>query len=114
VSIFETAFAEQVVDDLLSEFGETVLYRPNGKRPRSISAIVKRHPPEPLEGAERARSSRIEVTVKNDYLEGIASDEIDIGKDQIDLSRRVNDTVETLSLARLIRHDAAVIVFEVR
>jgi len=76
---------------LLSQFGESVVYFPNGGGRRPILAII-----EPLR-------------VYNSCRSGIASQEINIGKDEIEFVLKVGQTLpKRFSFMTLVSQDSGV------
>jgi hypothetical protein len=57
---------------------------------------------------------RFTIHVANDEAEGIASDELDLGGDQIGLSPRVGEPIDRRSIVRLVDHDEGMLVLECR
>jgi len=85
----------------------TVTYIPKSGSPRRIAAVVSFNEAEELPGVDGGSRPRFEVLVKNDEMQGIASDELDTGGDKVEMAVRVADIPKTLRLVELINHDAA-------
>lgn len=103
--------------EVLSDHKETIVYRPNGGRPRSIRAIVDRNPPEPIEEVPQALAPKLVLTVLNNERTGISSHQaaaIDTGGDTVDVAVRVGGEVTTRPIAKILRHDDATVEVEVR
>jgi hypothetical protein len=114
---FGTLFASVGMPVLLQQMGETVIYRPNGGRPRSIEMILDRNPPEPIEEIPEALAPRIVGTALNDERLGISSGRaaaIDTGGDAVDVTVRVGGEVTTRPITKVLRHDEAVIEVAIR
>lgn len=92
---------------------EQVVYRPHGGSTRAIDAIVDRDPPDSA-GQVGASAPLVQVTVVNDATYGIASSEIDTGRDKIEVSDRHGKTATSRPIGRIVEHDAGVLVLEVR
>ncbi len=91
----ETQFARQFrrsgTSGLIRQFGEEVgYYARDGSDVRTIQALVLRDGPE------------LTVRVKNSDCDGISSEEIDTGGDEISVSLRVGDAAVRRSIIRLI------------
>lgn len=103
------------------DFAETVTYHAHqgmgASAPfgRSISANVVREAAAELgDGGEPVILPTWTITVANNSTDGISSDELDVGGDQIAIAPRVGETAVRKSIIRLISHDAGMVVVEVR
>jgi len=96
----------------LHDFGETVTYKPRSGKPRAIKAVVDRSPPAPVEPGAIAPLATI--TVANDQHEGIASDQLDTGGDEVDMAVRVGAEPTTRTITALLDQDDGMITLEVR
>lgn len=97
----------------LADFGESVVYRPTGGGTvRTISAIVDRNPPEAF--GEVGNTPAFFVTVANSATTGIAMSTISMRADMLDISERHGEAAVSRRIARIVRHDAAMITLEVR
>ncbi len=81
---------------------------------RTISAIVERQPRETMPGAQRGGSMPITITVKNDSLEGISSQELNLRGDAVELFDRLGDVTPTRHTILTVRHDSALLILELR
>jgi len=108
--------AVAAVDDFLDVFGETIIYYPSGGSSREITAIVKsRDMPTGLDGIPRGNSPIFIIQVVNDATKGIASHEIDDSSaDKIGLPIRLGQTAQQRPILRLLKHDYAWCLIEVR
>jgi hypothetical protein len=100
-----------------ASFGEPAVFRASSQaEPRSITVVLDREPPAPMEiaDAEAAPAQRIEVHVRNDSTHGIAATELDRGTGRIELAWRIGDTPTSRAIAKIVRQDRAVLVLEVR
>lgn len=101
------------------EFAETVTYYPHqyygdtARDPRTISAVVFRQSATVIneDGGEVVRYI-YEVHVANDSDVGIASDELDLGGDQIELPPRDGKDAERKAVTRLMFQDNGMLVLE--
>ena len=96
------------------DFAESVVYYKRNGRSRKISAVVEREDSLQLPEASDLVTPLFRVRAPNDEAEGIASDELDLGGDQIGLSPRVGEPIERRSIVRLVEHDEGMLVLECR
>lgn len=98
------------------DFAEDIVYRPLNGRPRTIKAVVNRDVHRPMDGAGGGRPiNAMTITVANDRITGIASDEIDTGGDRIDVAVRVGGRPETRPIASdILNQDAGMLELGVR
>lgn len=97
-----------------SDFAEPVTYyKANGKA-RKINAIVNRDALAILPEDGDTITPVFEVHVANDVDEGIASDELNLGGDQIAFPVRVGKPVERRSIIKLIAHDNGMLILQCR
>lgn len=97
-----------------SDFAEPVTYyKANGKA-RKINAIVVRDALAILPEDGDTITPVFEVYVANDVDEGIASDELNLGGDQIAFSVRVGKPVERRSVVKLLAHDNGMLILQCR
>jgi len=102
------------------DFAEVVTYYPHrffGEelRPsRSIKAVVIRESIQLLSEDVVTNAPSFEVHVANDAINGISSDEIDTGGDQIELSPRDGKTAERRAITRVVTQDHGMLVLECR
>lgn len=111
-------YADAGLETQLAMFGEKIVYRPLNDRPRTITAIVQRNPPQELSGMDRGRAVRLVIEVANDpfYPEygGISSAEIDNGGGKVDVSDRKGEKPTTKPITKLLSDIAGMTQFEVR
>jgi len=113
----ENEFDQLLIDmtnDFLAEFGEPISYLPAGGGEREITAIVDREPPAELEGMPGSHSPRLVISVANNSTDGISSSEINISKDKVELSVRINETAQERLITKIISQDAGMMSLEVR
>jgi len=96
------------------DFAEPIVYYKRNGRSRKIDAVVLREDSLQLPEASDLVTPRFTIHVANDETEGIASDELDLGGDQIGLSPRVGDPIDRRSIVRLVEHDEGMLVLECR
>lgn len=94
------------------EFAETVTYRKRSGVQRSIKAVVFREAVVNSEESGGAQTPTFEVHVDNDIVNGIASDEIDLGGDQIVLPVRDGVTATPRTIVSIIVQDHAMLVLQ--
>lgn len=92
----DTAFARQFRraggPRLTRQFGETVTYYANGEGDgRPVQGIVTRNPQEIIAETGDITSQAIIVRVQNAKCDGISSEEINTGGDEIGLNLRAGD-----------------------
>ncbi len=96
------------------DFAESIVYYKRNGRSRKINAVVEREDSLQLPKASDLVTPLFRVRAPNDEAEGIASDELDLGGDQIGLSPRVGEPAERRSIVRLVEHDEGMLVLECR
>ena len=108
---------EQIEADALTvfcnanDFAESVVYHPHrffgeeASASRTIDAIVIRESLTVLTEDGDTIVPVFFVHVANDVTNGITSDELDLGGDQIELRPREGETAERRSITRLVAHD---------
>jgi hypothetical protein len=102
------------------DFAETVTYYPHtyynatSRSERSISAVVIRESITVLGEDGDTVLPVYEVHVENDSTDGISSDELDIGGDQIGLPPRDGKAAERKTITRLMTQDHGMLVLECR
>ena len=112
-----TDFCQMIGNDadiILSEFGETIVYKPRGGGSRSIEAVVTRAGAEGLGGAPAGNAPLSNILVKNDSTEGISSSEIDTGGDKVTIAHRIGDTAQDRRITNIIGQDCGMMTLEVR
>jgi hypothetical protein len=105
-----------VVDD----FAEVVTYYPHRfygdtvREPRVIKAVVMREQITALSEDVVTNLPMFQVHVANDPVDGISSEELDTGGDQIELSPRDGEPAQRRSITQLITQDHGMLVLECR
>lgn len=88
---FAAQFNRSAAPNLIRQFGECVTYYASGATSgREIMAIVERDAPE------------FTLRVRNSDRDGISSDELDTGGDEISFPIRIGETASRRSLVRLL------------
>lgn len=80
MTTFDERFAERGAPRLFDNFGESVVYKPHGGAPRTITAMVTRNPPEAVPGLEKAATPLLILEVYGNRTTGILASEL---KDQV-------------------------------
>jgi hypothetical protein len=111
---FDSHFAAAGFPMLLDNFGESVVYFPNGGGRRPILAIIERNPPAIFDASGNAVLPTATIRVYNSCRSGIASSEINIGKDELEFVLKVGQTLpKRFSFMTLMSQDAGVSQFAV-
>ena len=112
---------ETIIADALSvfcnsdDFAESIVYYKRNGRSRKIKAVVMRSNAVMLPESQGDLNTPVfEIRVANSQTDGIASDEIDLGGDEIALSPRIGEPVERRSILRITEHDEGMMVLECR
>ena len=108
-SLFDTQFAAVGFPFLLGQFGEPITYQPTAGGERSISAIVERDPPAIFDASGGAVLPKLTIRVLNSATDGISSDEVNIGTDEISIRLHVSDALpKTFSFMTQLSEDSGV------
>lgn len=94
------------------DFAEEVTYQPDGGSSRAIDAVVIRESVQPY--GEATILPVWQVHVANDSTNGIASDEINVGRDQIALPPRDGETAVSKTITMIVLQDHGMLVVECR
>lgn len=106
----------------LSQFGETVVYRPHVGTARSIKADVNRNVPAPIDSQGQTQAASLVVTVRNLASSidddtrgcgGISLSELLLNRDRIELSRRVGAIAEPRLISAILEQDDGMLVLKV-
>ena len=112
-----TGAAALILDGLKAMFAddlaEKVVYRPSGGEPRTVIAHVLRNPPTTPDGQPHGAGPAAEITFANDRLEGVASDELNLGRDTVEYEVRKGQDPEAQPIHDE-RHDLGQVVLDVR
>lgn len=109
VTTFDSHFASAGFPMLLDNFGESVVYFPNGGGRRPVLAIIERNPPAIFDASGNAVLPTATIRVYNSCRSGIASSEINIGTDEIEFVLKVGQTLpKRFSFMTLMSQDAGV------
>jgi hypothetical protein len=108
-TVFDSHFAASGFPMLLEQFGERIVYLPRGGGRREIQAIVERDPPAVFDASGNAVMPTATFRVYNSCRSGIASQEVDTGKDEIEMKLKVGDQQpKTFSVMTLLAQDSGV------
>ncbi len=117
MTVFGDRMASLGLPLLMAQLGEKVVYKPRDGRPRTITAIVDRQPPEQVSGVDAPTwSYRVKVIANMQAATygGIELTEINTGGDQIELAPRRGGTVSARTVAVVLESDAGTLVLGVR
>ena len=95
-----------------TEFGESVIYRTRSGTARTINAVVFRQTAEVISEDENRVVPVFEVHVINNSSTGIATSEIDLGGDTLDIADRVGKTARPRSIIQLGEQDEGMVVLQ--
>jgi hypothetical protein len=98
----------------LNDFAEPAGYKKRNGRTRSIKAVIVREALGVLPEDGDVVYPVFEVHVANDENEGISSDELNLGGDELSFSDRVGQPPRLHSILRLIAHDEGMLILECR
>lgn len=108
-TVFDSHFAAAGFPQLLANFGESIAYFPTTGGRRLINAIVERNPPAIFDASGNAVLPTATIRVLNSCRSGIASREVDIGKDEIEMVGKIGETIpKRFSFMTLMSQDAGV------
>lgn len=108
-TVFDSQFAASAFPGLLDQFGESITYFPTAGGRRLIKAIVERNPPSIFDASGNAVLPTATIRVVNSCRSGIASREVDIGTDQIEMVGKIGETIpKRFSFMTLMSQDAGV------
>ena len=114
VELYEQELVE-CSNSFIEEFGDEVTYYPaGGDTGRTIKALIKRLPLENIISSMHGISTALKVFVKNDGATGIASNELDVGTDELSLPVNFGATNKKRRITGIIKHNAGFIILEVR
>lgn len=97
-----------------NDFGEVVVYMPRNGTDRTITATVFRQVAEALGDDENRVLPVFEVHVANSVTTGIATTEVDLGGDQIEIADRVGKTPRPRSIVQIMEQDEGMVVYQCR
>ena len=111
---------ETIIADALSvfcnsdDFAESIVYYKRNGRSRKIKAVVMREALGILPEDGDVVYPMFEVHVANSEDDGIASDELDLGGDQLEFPTRIGQPTMRRSIMKLLSHDEGMLVLECR
>jgi hypothetical protein len=98
----------------MDRYGEPAVYRPNGGDARSITIIVDRGAPQPIERGQKGHTYSMLISAENDSVLGISASEFDPGLDKIDLSIIEGGPLVTRNFSQeKFTHDGGMIIIKV-
>ena len=113
-SRFSTQMKRAAARLSVRQFGESVIYYPRSGGSREIDARIERGTPEVIAETGDITTQAVIVTVENDKVRGITSDEIDTGGDELSLSLRIGLSAQRRSIVRLITNNGPFVRFLVQ
>lgn len=114
MTIFDDHFRRIGIGLLKNNFGEEVTYCKYDGQSRVITGIVDRNPPADFDGVEYVRSEEVTLTVANCKINGIASDELDVGGDFILVSKRKGSEPVRMAITTLDEDGGGTCVLRLR
>ena len=107
-----TMFDRAAAANLMRQFGEAVIYYPDGgDTGREITALVNRDGVEIIGETGEVHARLIEVRVRNDSTTGISSTEIDTGADEIRLPLRVGESSQRRQITEVLSTENGLVRF---
>ena len=97
-----------------NDFAEPVVYYKKTGKARPINAVVVRDALAILPEDGDTVTPVFEIHVANDIVEGISSEELNLGGAMIAIAPRVGQAVERREIIRLLSHDEGVIHVQCR
>lgn len=110
MSRFRSQFKRGGAVSLVRQFGETITYIPSNGIGRSIQAIIERNVTTPI----GTTANEIICRVLDDAVIGIASTEINDGRDKVCLSITIGGTEEIREITRMDDDSNGMVRFTVR
>ena len=100
---------------LMTEDGEDAKYRRDGHPARPITVVVRRMPPQPAADGKPMRGRDVmHVLVLNNNQTGIASDEIDPGRDKLEVAPRPGLRAVVKTITQIVGVDRGTMILEVQ
>jgi hypothetical protein len=97
----------------LNDFGEPIVYYKRNGRSRNIQAVVIRESLG-LMPEDGVVYPLFEIHVANSDTDGISSDELNLGGDELEFPDRVGKPKQRRSIMKLLSHDEGMLVLECR
>ena len=97
-----------------NDFAEPVVYYKKTGKARPINAVVVRDALAILPEDGDTVTPVFEIHVANDIVEGISSEELNLGGDMIAFAVRVGQAVQRRTITKLLAHDEGVLTLECR
>lgn len=92
---------------------ETITYFPVSGASRQIKAVVDRPGPEALGDLSGGQRENIEILVKNNGTDGIASTDVDTGGDKVQIGIRGNRRPIMMRITEILGQDAGMMKLKV-
>jgi len=93
----------------LDDFAEKIEVHELRKRPRVISAIVDRSPPEPLGENQNAQAGKLTISVANDPIKGIWSQEMDRATLKVKVALLDGGVAELRPIGTIMKQDSGML-----
>lgn len=98
----------------MSIFGDSIVYVPgDGGDERTINAIVDYEPTATVPATPQGHSYKLTIAVRNDTTLGIATTEVDTGRDQVTVATRHGKTPENRRIVGIVEQDASMVTYGV-
>ena len=97
-----------------NDFAEPVTYYKKTGKARAINAVVVRDALAILPEDGDTVTPVFEIHVANDIVEGISSEELNLGGDMIAFAVRVGQAVQRRTITKLLAHDEGMLTLECR
>ena len=97
-----------------NDFAEPVTYYKKTGKARPINAVVVRDALAILPEDGDTATPVFEIHVANDIVEGISSEELNLGGDMIAFAVRVGQAVQRRTITKLLAHDEGMLTLECR
>lgn len=112
MTAFSERFAARGAPRLLAAFGEEVVYKPIGGAPRTITANVRRNPPEEI--ADGVKVKDLTIDVYNDRTTGVEARSVKTGQDTIEVADIVGGDVRDKSILAILDDTCGMVTLLVR
>ena len=97
-----------------NDFAEPVTYYKKTGKARPINAVVVRDALAILPEDGDTATPVFEIHVANDIVEGISSEELNLGGDMIAFAVRVGQAVQRRTITKLLAHEEGMLTLECR
>jgi hypothetical protein len=111
---FDRQFSVSGFPQMLTTFGEPLIYLPAGGGRRCINGIVERNPPASYDTAGNVVIPELIIRVANSCTLGIQSTEVDTGGDRVEVIKKIGEVVPSRFQVRQMQsQDSGVTVLAV-